>query len=316
MFGKPWRLCRRNWMGTYREAMKRIENQNIDDKHLAERVLSWISLALEPLTVGELQYVLAVELDEPAPDEDNIPDEGLLTSVCAGMVTVNQESNVICLVHYTTQEYFERIKMSRFPDAQTTIATACLTYISFDVFAEGYCRSSQELEIRLQKYPLLEYAARYWSDHACGEPEEAIKELALRFFSQSSKVMCYAQATHARARHFEDGLYFVKQTTGLHVVASTSLMKVMRLLLERGDVEADSKDESGRTPLGWAAAQGHKAVVRLLLQSSNVKADSKDESGRTPLSLATENGHMEVVRLLTPHTFNLAGCIAPEGRSI
>ncbi|KAI9778250.1 MAG: hypothetical protein M1839_008274 [Geoglossum umbratile] len=284
--------------GTYREAMKRIENQNVDDKHLAERVLSWISFALEPLTVGELQHALAVEPDEPALDEDNIPDEGLLTSVCAGMVTVDQESNVIRLVHYTTQEYFERIKTSRFPDAQTNIATACLTYISFDVFAEGYCRSSQELEIRLQKYPLLEYAARHWSDHACGEPEEAIKELALRFLSQSSKVMCYAQATHARARHFGDGPYFVKQTTGLHVVASTSLMKVMRLLLERGDVEADSRDEYCWTPLLISARDGNMAAAQLLLECSEVDANSKTNNGLTPLWLAASNGNEVVTRLL------------------
>jgi len=38
----------------------------------------------------------------------------------------------------------------------------------------------------------------------------------------------------------------------------------VKLLLERDDVAADSKDNDGRTPLSSAAAEGHEAVVKLL----------------------------------------------------
>jgi hypothetical protein len=80
-----------------------------------------------------------------------------LTSVSrleATIWKVMQESNIIRLVHYTAQEYFERICMTQFPDAQTSVATACLVYISFDAFAEGYYRSNWEMESRMHKYPL------------------------------------------------------------------------------------------------------------------------------------------------------------------
>jgi ankyrin repeat protein len=57
--------------------------------------------------------------------------------------------------------------------------------------------------------------------------------------------------------------------------------------------------EYGRTPLSWAAGQGHEEVVKLLLQTGKVDVDSKDtEYGRTPLSWAAEEGHEEVVKLL------------------
>jgi ankyrin repeat protein len=39
---------------------------------------------------------------------------------------------------------------------------------------------------------------------------------------------------------------------------------VVKLLVERDDVVADSKDNNGWTPLSWAAEQGHEAVVKLL----------------------------------------------------
>ena len=96
-----------------------------------------MSYAFRPLTVIEVQHALAVEPGNVNFDEDALPDEDVLVSVCAGLVTIDQESKIIRLVHYTAQEYFERISMARFPDARTSIATICLAYISFDVFAEG-----------------------------------------------------------------------------------------------------------------------------------------------------------------------------------
>jgi ankyrin repeat protein len=45
-----------------------------------------------------------------------------------------------------------------------------------------------------------------------------------------------------------------------------------------GKVDADSKDNGGRTPLSLAARDGHEAVVKLL-DTGKVDADSK-EGGR------------------------------------
>jgi hypothetical protein len=73
------------------------------------------------------------------PDEDKVDLENVLTpedlvSVCAGLVTVDQESAVIRLVHYTTQEYFERTGDAWNPGGRLHVATTCLTYLSFSTF--------------------------------------------------------------------------------------------------------------------------------------------------------------------------------------
>lgn len=92
----------------YQEAIERIENQPAGHCALAKETLSWIICAKRPLTVRELQHALAIETGETQLDEENITDISDVVSVCAGLVTIDEESNIIRLVHYTTQEFFER----------------------------------------------------------------------------------------------------------------------------------------------------------------------------------------------------------------
>ncbi|KAF2679335.1 hypothetical protein K458DRAFT_347022, partial [Lentithecium fluviatile CBS 122367] len=138
----------------YDEAIQRIE------------VLLWITYARRPLTTAELCCALAVEPDEAELDPENIPEVEDLLSVCAGLVVVDQESALIRLVHYTTQEYFERIRDTWDPGAQLYIAVTCLTYLSFDMFKTGSCSSDKEFRGRLQESKFLDYAAKHWGEHA------------------------------------------------------------------------------------------------------------------------------------------------------
>jgi hypothetical protein len=94
----------------YREAMERIEGQTADYEILAKQVLSWITCAMRPLTTLELQHALAVEVGESELDQENLPEIEDMVSVCAGLVTVDEESHIIRLVHYTTQEFLSERK--------------------------------------------------------------------------------------------------------------------------------------------------------------------------------------------------------------
>src|SRR5687767_5347686 len=92
----------------YYEAMKRIEGQLAGRERLAKQALSWIAYTKRPLLTLELQHALAVELGESEFDDENLPQIEDIVSVCAGLVTIDEESGIIRLVHYTTQEYFQR----------------------------------------------------------------------------------------------------------------------------------------------------------------------------------------------------------------
>ncbi len=52
-----------------------------------------------------------------------------MVSKCASLVIVDGESDIIRLVYYITQEYFERMQIPWHPDVQTDITRACFTHL-------------------------------------------------------------------------------------------------------------------------------------------------------------------------------------------
>lgn len=271
----------------YNDTINRIGNQQQGFRDLAKRVLLWI---VWPLTTGELRHALAVEPDASSLDMRNLFTLEDMLSSCLGLVTVDKESNIIRLVHYTTQEYFQRTSLENFPDVQRdTVAASCLTYLSFDVFAEGDCLTD---EILIQQYPFFDYAAQNWAHHF-QDTQQGIEDLALKYLMDDSKTAASSRVL------FQDQDLFQSQRArfcGLHLVAYFGLKDIMiRLLREKAP---DAKDDDDRTPLSYAAERGNETVVKLLLDCNDVDPNSKCVNGWTSLSRAVERGSAAIVQLL------------------
>ena len=118
----------------YKETFQRIFDQDPDDIQLAKRILSWLSYSQRPMTVEELQQALAIEPSTKKMDWDAISEESVLVSVCGGLVTVEDESRVIRLVHFTTQEYIVSVRQEMLPSARLDILISCLTYLQYEAF--------------------------------------------------------------------------------------------------------------------------------------------------------------------------------------
>jgi len=282
---------------TYDGAMERIRSQNKEDVDLAQHVLSWITFALRPLTVAEMRHAISVQPDQTSMDEDDLIDEEILVSVCAGLVVIDQESEVIRLIHYTTQDYFDRNRQTQFPDGQTNITKSCLTYLSFEVFQSGYCIDDKQMDARLRKNPLFQYAAQNWGNHARGSAESMLQIQILEFFARESELSSMAQAMQlSQYRYTGYSQRAPKVIFGLWIAAIFGLLATATTLLE-GDVDLNLRTDQGGTALHAAAGSGHEAVVRLLLEKgANIKA--KDTNGWTALYMAAENGYEAIVRLL------------------
>ncbi|KAK0726047.1 hypothetical protein B0H67DRAFT_642383 [Lasiosphaeris hirsuta] len=85
----------------YEMVLRRIEEQSRDDINLAERLLLWIVCAKRPLKLLEVQHALAIDPRDVSLNSEGIPGESVLIAVCAGLVTVDWQSSVVRLAHYT-----------------------------------------------------------------------------------------------------------------------------------------------------------------------------------------------------------------------
>ncbi|KAJ5062213.1 ankyrin repeat domain-containing protein [Bipolaris maydis] len=285
----------------YDTTLQRIDSQSEVDCKLAREVLSWITLAERQLTTAEICCALAIEDGEDEIDPENVRTLEDLISVCAGLVTVDQESDIIRLVHYTTQEYFERTGDLWNPRGHVYIATTCLKYLSFSAFQSGSCPNDKEFRERLQQNSFLDYAAKYWARHA--KPVEA--EVAARacellqgnsfssieevLFASDYKYNCYSTRYPVRTP-----LHYTSQF-GLPDIAEKVLATVNVPIAEA----VNAKDSRGWTPLISAAQYGQPEMVQLLLRKgAEISAQGGGFKYGNALQAASKEGHERIVRML------------------
>ena len=234
----------------YDDTVNRIGNQEQGIRELAKKVLFWIVHATRPLTTEELRHALAVELGTCRLGKTNLCLVDDMVSSRAGLVTV--DSNIIRLVHYTTQEYFQRRDFKNFEDVQRDIiATSCLTYLLYDVFTKGYLT---DLKSCLQENPFFEYAAKNWAYHI-QDAQQNVEDLVLKLLMDDEKASASSLVLFK--------YYFPAKFYGVHLVAYFGLNDILVKLLQEKD--PDIKDSFGRTPLSYAAERGNVRLVELLL---------------------------------------------------
>lgn len=332
----------------YDDLIRRVYTQGHQKVRRAEQIIGWIAFAIRPLTVAEIQTALAIEFNDKDLDEQAYPDINFLVSACAGIVTIDQESQLIRFVHNSFQDYFVRkVQTTKFSNAQADITRTCLTYLLFETFEQGYCQSDDDMEKRLARYPLLRYAAGQWGFHARGELEhvKSIQDLIVRFLEKENNMSCSVQAMQVSSHRYEGysqigprkvhGLWLATHfglteicklllengcsvddstsdgATALHEAANNGFDEVMKILLDKG-ATVGMKTRYGRTPMHEAARRGHCSAIELLLEHDG-DTNTITESGRTALHEVASNGHEAAARLLLCSGANVSARTTPSG---
>ena len=286
----------------YDDALCRIQGQNPDASKLAMDVLMWITCSKRQLSSWELQEALGVEPGILFMNKDNVPQFNDIVSVCAGLVEVGKESEVIRLVHHTAQEYFEKNRNFWFPSAESHLTLVCVTYLSFEIFETGFCVNDEDFEIRIQQYSLYDYAARNWGHHARAAGSETAT-ITQGLLKSNPKVSALCQALTVSKPKWHSGYsQGIRQMTAIHLTAYFGIKEAASQVLESQGC-CDARDSDGRTPLSWATESGHEAVVELLLEKG-ASLSSRDNYGRTPLSRAAGMGHENIIKLLLERRTN------------
>jgi hypothetical protein len=204
-------------------------------------------------------------------EDDWLTPPSTIVNACAGMIKIDKVSNVVGLVHKTTQEYFNKNGIQHFPHAHRDITISCLRYLSLRVFSSGYCPSHELFEYRLMKNALLDYAVQSLGDYIPQGFDNSLRDLALVVFLDERITSSASQVLFVDMKRWyssQDSQRFPRRFEGVHFAAYFGLTEILKLLLATGKADVDSKDGGGRTPLLWAAVGGHKAVVKLLSVNS------------------------------------------------
>lgn len=276
---------------TYDQAMERIRSQDTESVRLAERVLAWMSNARRPFSVEELLHGLAVQPGEKNFNEEAVDAGDELVSVCAGLVTVDRESQIIRLVHHTTQHYFERVRSEMSPRSQLDIhiemAKACITYLEFDDFeSEGFTHGEKYIEVSDQlrsRYPFLDYAGRYWGHHARGYTEYHVGNMIVRLMESELRIRLACDLIDDTLGTWDFG-----PMPALTVLVHFGLTHIVSETV-RFDENPDLK---------CAIRYRHETLVFFLVEQSADWHDSGEYIGRAECSPFNLEGNEAMVRLL------------------
>ncbi|KAM0514400.1 hypothetical protein ACHAPE_006982 [Trichoderma viride] len=287
----------------YDSAWARINQQKEGFRSIATRVLAWITCAKRPLSTEELQHALAVKVGMGELDEDAIPQVHDMVSFCAGLVTIDEESNIIKLVHYTTQQYFERKKNDWFHDAEAMIAEICISYLSFEAFGEygdmmDYCTHHLGFDYcdYLCSHALYKYASQYWAYHArpVGKKLDKIILSFLMSDTQASNAFYVAERTFPERLDYEDYMYLqgppecgvIAPMSGMHLAVLFAFDEAINLLFENGySIIEDEKVVV--SPLFLAIDLGYIHIAQTLLDNGD-HISFKKGRGRKYLDVAMQ----------------------------
>ncbi|KAJ7839843.1 ankyrin repeat domain-containing protein [Mycena olivaceomarginata] len=268
---------------TYENVMTRINAQGEEDRKIAQSTLTWVVNARRPLTSLELCVALAIEPKTTELDNDNMTTIGIVLSVCAGLVIMEEHSSLVRLVHFTAQGYLNRIQTEIFPDAHFEITQSLLTYLQFVQF-------SDKKAISRDKSPqLLEYC-QYCLVHArwC---EGQLRDEILGFLREARKWQEQKWELDWWDHppwNFKD---WPDSPSPLWVAASANLVETASHLIELAQKCPDSQE------LTVAAYYGHQKICQLLL---NKGADVNAQGGfyGNALQAAASGGHDKIFQVL------------------
>jgi hypothetical protein len=250
----------------YARMMYNIEQKSRAEEKLAKMALSWLLFAQKPLKELELCIALQIERGSSGMKNDSPPDATCVVASCEGFVRITKVPvNQWSLIDPSAVEYLRQTLNRWNPEANTTIAEACLTYLAFDIFGGGPCKTDQELDSRLYDNPLYEYAAQQWQNHLRGItalPERVVRSFLLdqNKVASANQVMRLSEMQPGQPGYSQA---FDQQQTGLHLAALHGLKHVVNFLLIEGH-DWVVKDSRGRTPL-WLATEGSHEEVMISL---------------------------------------------------
>ncbi|KAL8858821.1 MAG: hypothetical protein Q9178_004738 [Gyalolechia marmorata] len=302
----------------YDDALSRIESQNQDDRELAEKALRWVAYTYRRFPLRALQEALAIDPDETFFDDEAISPIGLILDVCAGLLILDGEDEIVRLVHYTAQDYFDMVQTTRFDNVHAIIACDCVSYLSYECFqhpkdsrnhgtedsSEESSNSEESTEAQetsgdtltsSSEFSLLWYASGLWAQHAMIANRDARLSTKIhQFLGRNPRVML-EEPWNYNFYPWNMPTDWLKPRHGLEIALFFGLYDVLeRLYEDSGEVGTLTDDLN---LLHLAALKDQASAIQVLLDHG-ANIERRDPDGLTPLHRAIRSRALKAATAL------------------
>lgn len=269
-------------------------------KNLALKALGWVLVSRRPLTMMELLYALALEVGDNEVDTENLTTPKAVISACLGLIEHREEIGLVQFSHATVEEYLNTEDINTFDSFHLEVGRSCVNYLAQPAFTAQPCDSLEEMLARLDRYPLLGYAALYWGSHVIDYQNELATDVSRlvrtsNAVSNAAQIFHYLRRTKSRVPEVTFSA-LPHNFRKMHLLALWGL-KDIAILENPPYTEITMPDSFGWTPLHWAAARGHAVMIDVLL-SRGADIEARDLRQWTPLFWAVYWSRPEALRSL------------------
>ena len=285
---------------------------NIPDDYQKQAftALQWLAFSERPLHLEEVAEAVAVKPGYSIFEEiDRLFDPYEILTVCSSLVVYSETTGEMRLAHYSVKEYLvsERIKKGSTAafhlmeaSAHKSIAEICCTYLL------SFNRPDSLISQPISDFPLIDYAAQNWYNHArivqtgSQKTADAMSFRLLDATRDSSFHNCLRVFQPDRPWYGQEmQLDLTEIGPPIYYASYLGLLETVRLLLENG-ADANSVGGYYGNPLQAAALRGHEQIVQLLLSYG---ADVNSQGGEygNALQAAFVGNHEHLISLLIEH---------------
>jgi ankyrin repeat protein len=300
-----------------------LESVTEEERPEVLKFMQWILFATRPLSLDELRFAMAMDVNLPYMSIRQYEDEGLLTehneemerrvkSLSRGLAEIYMPYEygipIVQFIHQSVNDFLIKDGLqillgdgwecldSAVGWAHLKLSKSCIRYGEMEEIIQR-----KDWDLGTAKFPFLRYATTSWVPHA--------EQAHSRGIPQDDLLKCLHWPSNDSVRRWVDiyniidkgytGCPFPK-TTLLHLASRYGMIRLVSQALEtieQSDVDIDTEDEVGRTPLWWAALCRHEDIAMLLLKKG-ANIESRDRNNLTLLLWATMEGYQAVVQFL------------------
>ncbi|KAH6894830.1 ankyrin repeat-containing domain protein [Coprinopsis sp. MPI-PUGE-AT-0042] len=273
----------------YAKTWERILAQTPKQSNLAKLVLLWITYANGEMTIDTLRRAVATSPETYAFELKRMVPEALLLSVCCGLVSVDEKTRLVRLIHYTTQDAILPRILDVFPVPHALLGHVCIVHLTKCGFQQyrkenDRLRTQYELDARLRNDTLLGYAYRSWVHHTrqCGRYTPITSAAADLVLNCASYPLMDGAVDHGGP---------------LHVAAFYGLETLIPLAAQVHSPNSGTTNFH-ESPLMLALQRGHLACAKALLSLPGIDVNLCNWTSRNAFMIAAIYGHIECVQLL------------------